>query len=160
MEGAVLNMLHKNGGIEGIRLRTLLPDAYITMSKRLSKLIEEKNVSCREVADVVGITEVSMHRYLRGERMPQVPIMLNFANYFGVSVDYLYGLTDKKGAPEKITHQLKPCPFCGGTAHIMKMGYPHWVYCESCGAKVHGGVMGEEEGEAASIIAWNRRVIV
>ena len=54
--------------------------------------------------------------------------------------------------------KLKPCPFCGGRAHIMKMGYPHWIYCEECGAKIHGGVMGEEEGEAASIVAWNRRI--
>lgn len=54
-------------------------------------------------------------------------------------------------------NKLKPCPFCGGKAHIMKMGYPHWIYCEKCGAKVHGGVVGEKEGEEASIKAWNRR---
>jgi len=56
-----------------------------------------------------------------------------------------------------MSEKLKPCPFCGGKAHIMKMGYPHWIYCEKCGAKVHGGVVGEEEGEKASIEAWNRR---
>lgn len=53
--------------------------------------------------------------------------------------------------------KLKPCPFCGGEAKVMKMGYPHWVYCKECGAKVHGGVVGEKEGEKASIAAWNRR---
>lgn len=52
---------------------------------------------------------------------------------------------------------LEPCPFCGGKAHIMKMGYPHWIYCENCGAKVHGGVVGEAEGEKASVEAWNKR---
>ena len=53
--------------------------------------------------------------------------------------------------------KLKPCPFCGGKAHIMKMGYPHWIYCEDCGAKVHGRVVGEVDGKKASIEAWNRR---
>ena len=49
--------------------------------------------------------------------------------------------------------RLKPCPFCGGEAKIMKMGYPHWVYCLECGAKVHGGTSSEKD----SIKAWNRR---
>ena len=54
----------------------------------------------------------------------------------------------------KETSELKPCPFCGGKAHVMDMGFPHWIYCEDCGAKVHGRVIGDEE---ASIKAWNRR---
>lgn len=53
--------------------------------------------------------------------------------------------------------QLKPCPFCGGKAHVMNMGYPHWIYCEDCGAQVHGRVIGEREGVLASVKAWNRR---
>lgn len=52
--------------------------------------------------------------------------------------------------------KLKPCPFCGGNAVIMNMGYPHWIYCEKCGAKVHGGVFGSV---SASVDAWNRRTI-
>ena len=52
---------------------------------------------------------------------------------------------------------LKPCPFCGGKAKMMDMGFPHWIYCEQCGARVHGHVVGEEEGRKASIDAWNRR---
>ena len=51
---------------------------------------------------------------------------------------------------------LKPCPFCGGEARMMKMGYPHWVYCLNCGARVHGRKCGEG-GEKASVEAWNRR---
>lgn len=64
----------------------------------------------------------------------------------------------KQEQVDKYSAELKPCPFCGGKARMMKMGYPHWVYCEDCGAKVHGGVVGEEEGEKASAEAWNKRV--
>lgn len=57
-----------------------------------------------------------------------------------------------------MSKKLKPCPFCGGTnIHIMDMGYPHWVYCGDCGARVHGGVVGETLGKIASVEAWNRR---
>lgn len=49
--------------------------------------------------------------------------------------------------------KLKPCPFCGGKGHVMKMGFPHWVYCEDCGARVQGGTCEEKD----SIKAWNRR---
>ena len=49
--------------------------------------------------------------------------------------------------------ELKPCPFCGGEAKVMDMGFPYWVYCTKCYAKVHGGTLDEKD----SIEAWNRR---
>lgn len=60
------------------------------------------------------------------------------------------------GAKVEEKRLLKPCPFCGGKAHVMMMGYPHWVYCGDCGAKVHGKVVGAD-GVQESIKAWNRR---
>lgn len=51
--------------------------------------------------------------------------------------------------------KLKPCPFCGGEAKVMDMGFPHWVYCTKCYAKVHGGTRDEKD----SIEAWNKRVL-
>lgn len=63
-------------------------------------------------------------------------------------------MTTKKEAKKQ---ELKPCPFCGGKAVIQNMGYPHYIYCSSCGAKVHGHVIGAREGKKASIEAWNRR---
>lgn len=63
--------------------------------------------------------------------------------------------TDSEETDEQ-EKELKPCPFCGGQAHIMQMGFPHWIYCEDCGAKIHGGKIGDG-AEEASIKAWNRR---
>lgn len=54
--------------------------------------------------------------------------------------------------------ELKPCPFCGGEAFTsFYIGYPYWVSCRECGAKIHGGVVSAIEGRKASIEAWNRR---
>ena len=64
--------------------------------------------------------------------------------------DFNYKLHD---ALERQKTMLKPCPFCGGEAKIMDLGYSHWVYCENCDAKVHGGTNDEKD----SVEIWNRR---
>lgn len=51
---------------------------------------------------------------------------------------------------------LKPCPFCGGKAHLEHMGWPHHVYCEDCGARVTSTKYAEEGDEEATR-KWNRR---
>ena len=62
---------------------------------------------------------------------------------------------------DKTKGWLDKCPFCGGDATLQSndFGFPHWVYCMDCGAKVHGGLQeSEEQSVIASIDAWNRRV--
>lgn len=46
--------------------------------------------------------------------------------------------------------ELKPCPFCGGQAHIMHEG--HWIMCEDCQSE-----SGYYETKEETIEAWNRR---
>lgn len=55
--------------------------------------------------------------------------------------------------------ELKPCPFCGGKAKIQDKHYPHYIYCEECGASVHGKLFGytDKIDIQISIEAWNRR---
>ena len=48
--------------------------------------------------------------------------------------------------------KLKPCPFCGGEAKIVKSYYTIWAKCICCGAKSRC-----EENEEKAAEAWNRR---
>lgn len=53
-----------------------------------------------------------------------------------------------------MTEELKPCPFCGGTANIAKGEIEFWAYCQHCGAQTE---LYETEYEVAK--AWNTRKI-
>ena len=49
---------------------------------------------------------------------------------------------------------LKPCPFCGGTANLAKGLIEFWTYCPHCGAKTEF-----YETKQAAVKAWNARPI-
>lgn len=54
-----------------------------------------------------------------------------------------------------MNEELKPCPFCGGKAEIIRFGTPRWsaiVECMKCGGGLESGDEGEESGKR-----WNTR---
>lgn len=63
--------------------------------KKLSALLEEKDITQRELAEKIDVTEVTISRYLSGERTPRMEIVSKIANYFNVTIDYLLGKVDK-----------------------------------------------------------------
>lgn len=63
---------------------------------RLDQARKEKGITQRELADRVGVTEVSMSRYVNGARTPSGPIVVNIAKALGISVDYLVGISSVK----------------------------------------------------------------
>lgn len=54
---------------------------------------------------------------------------------------------------EKYEPTLKPCPFCGGEAHMSGGGKVFWVNCRGCKIDMH---ICDTKKEA--IEAWNKRV--
>lgn len=46
---------------------------------RIKELLEKKGMTQRELADRVGVTEVSMSRYINGDRTPKGPIAAKIA---------------------------------------------------------------------------------
>ena len=63
---------------------------------RLDQARKEKGLTQRELANRVGVTEVSMSRYINGTRVPSGPIVVNIAKALGISVDYLVGTSNVK----------------------------------------------------------------
>ena len=66
--------------------------ANATLGTRISDLLEQQGLSQRELADRIGVTEVSMSRYIKGERTPKGPIIANIAKVLHTTSDFLLGL--------------------------------------------------------------------
>ena len=62
----------------------------------LPKLRREKSMTQKELGELMGVGERSVRYYESGERHPDFKGLLFLADYFGVSLDYLVGRTDKR----------------------------------------------------------------
>lgn len=64
------------------------------LQTRIRDLIEDRDTTQKRVAKALGITESTMSGYMTGKvRLPAWLVKM-CAEYFQVSTDYLYGLTD------------------------------------------------------------------
>ena len=66
--------------------------------ERLRKLREEKRPlrSMAVTSELIGLPPGAIRKYERGERKPNPDRLAMIADYFGVSMDYLWGRTDEK----------------------------------------------------------------
>lgn len=67
-----------------------------TFSYRLTALMEEIDISQVELGKRIGISNVTISRYINGERIPRLDIIIKLANVFNVSTDYLLGITKNR----------------------------------------------------------------
>lgn len=75
--------------------------------ERLKKLREEKNLSQTELSERFGLTQNAISGYERGVREPSMEKMTQIADFFEVSIDYLYGRTpDRKKTYSPMTREL------------------------------------------------------
>mgnify|MGYP004501760063 FL=1 len=64
--------------------------------KRMKELREEAGLKQKEVADAMGVTKGSYSMWECGTDTIPLRRLNQFCNYFGVSIDYVVGLSDKK----------------------------------------------------------------
>ncbi len=60
--------------------------------KRLKELREENNLSYRQLSKILQVTDMAVARWERGQRLPNIGVLIKLALYFNVSTDYLLGL--------------------------------------------------------------------
>ena len=63
-------------------------------SERLKQCRQAKGLRQQDVAEQLGIIYRTYRRYESGETEPTIPIALQLADFFQVSLDYLSGRTD------------------------------------------------------------------
>ena len=62
--------------------------------ERVKSLMERDGISQKELANLSGISEASVSRYLSGDLKPRMDILINIAKVFNVSTSYLVGEDD------------------------------------------------------------------
>lgn len=70
---------------------------------RLKKLRKANGLTQHQLANELGISQQAYARYESGDREPNIATLIELANYFDVSVDYLIGKE-----PMKIEQQIDP----------------------------------------------------
>ena len=70
------------------------------IGERIAGLLREQGKTQRELAEQVGTTEVSMSRYIKGDRVPKGPILANIAKALHTTTDYLLGNEKDSNDPE------------------------------------------------------------
>lgn len=64
------------------------------LGERLKELREEGGYTQKQFADLLGINSVTYLHYEKDQREPPLALLADIAVFYGVSVDYLLGLSD------------------------------------------------------------------
>lgn len=59
------------------------------LSENLKKAREEKNLSQQKVAEAVGVTQVAIHHFEKGIKVPSLPVLIELSRVLGKTMDDL-----------------------------------------------------------------------
>ena len=75
------------------------------VSNRLRHLRKTLNYSQIKMANILGVTQSSLHRYETDASEPPQKVLLWYADHFDVSMDYIFGRCDE---PQGKLYEFKP----------------------------------------------------
>ena len=75
------------------------------IKQRIRALRESVGLSQNKLGKLVGLPQSSINRYENGQATPTVELLRKYADYFDVSMDYIFARCD---APQGKLYQAKP----------------------------------------------------
>lgn len=67
----------------------------MTWKEKVTKLMNERGISQKQLSQLSGITESSISRYLHNDQRPRMDIVVNIAKALRVETDYLLDEDEK-----------------------------------------------------------------
>ena len=65
-------------------------------AERIKELRLEHGLTQEAVGEIIGVKRYAVYSYEKGRACPEMKGLVALADYFGVSMDYLAGRTDKR----------------------------------------------------------------
>lgn len=66
------------------------------MYKRIRDLREDRDMSQKQIAQMLGMSQTGYSKYETGENDIPTAVLIKLADFYNTSVDYLLGRTDKE----------------------------------------------------------------
>lgn len=79
------------------------------LSSRLKALREKKDISQKELAKIIGVSQQAIGSWEVGRTAPAPELIIKLADYFDVSSDYLLGRINDRNLISK-GNETKVCP--------------------------------------------------
>lgn len=82
----------------------------MTTGERIKTLIDEQGIKQRDLADKIGVTEVSVSRYVHDQRTPKAPVIAKIARELHTTIDFLLGQEEEDadgGSYDKAMRDIK-----------------------------------------------------
>ena len=94
----------------------------IKIGKFLNRALALRNVSQKEIADVLGVTPNTISYFCHDKRVPNAQQIMDIAEYLNVSTDYLFGRTEISSEISSDTENMRiACDVTGLSEKIIKL---------------------------------------
>lgn len=77
------------------------------LGDKIIELLKEQQMTQKELAERIGLTETAMSRYINGSREPKPDIIANMATALHTTADYLLGIENKYSLQRIIARNAK-----------------------------------------------------